>query len=151
MSPEFLSVVILYALPSFEAEFFFTFGTVALTPTVMSFVPFLLGQLALVLPFLLFFYFVWFYLQSPLNHIPGPFLAKFTNIWRLVNQLTGRSHRTQMRLHERHGSAVRLGPNLVSLSDPSLIQVVYDARGNYIKVRPFMSSSSSLPHAQHVL
>ena len=110
----------------------------------MSFVPFLLGQLALVFPFLLLSHFVWFYVQSPLKNIPGPFLAKFTNIWRLMNQLTRRSHRTQIWLHERHGSAVRLGPNLVSLSDPSLIKVVYDVRGNYIKVRPSIPLQSSL-------
>ena len=40
-----------------------------------------------------------------------------------------------MRLHEQYGSAVRLGPNLVSLSDPDLIKVVYDVRGSFVKVR----------------
>lgn len=143
---------LLYACMRFHALRLnsFIFGTLALYPTVMSFVLTLLGQLALLVPILLFSHLVWFYVQSPLKHIPGPFLARFTNIWRLMIQMTGRSHRTQSRLHERHGSAVRLGPNLVSLSDPSLIKVVYDARGNFVKVRQFILSSPSLPHAQNV-
>jgi len=41
---------------------------------------------------------------------------------------------TQRALHKKHGSAVQLGPNLVSLSDPNLLQTLYDTRGNYLKV-----------------
>lgn len=106
----------------------------------MSFISALLGQLALVVPLLFFSRLLWLHVQSPLKHIPGPFLAKFTNVWRLADLLAGHTHRTQLRLHGRYGSAVRLGPNLVTLSDPSLVKVVYDVKGNFIKVRlPMLS------------
>ena len=106
----------------------------------MAFISTAIGQLALAVPILFVSHLLWLYVQSPLKHIPGPFLAKFINIWRLVDLLTGRQDRTQTRLHERYGSAVRLGPNFVSLNDPSLIKVVYDVRGNFIKVCQPMSS-----------
>jgi hypothetical protein len=79
---------------------------------------------------------LYLHLTSPLRHIPGPFFAKYTNLWRFFDHLDGRSELTQQILHEKYGSVVRLGPDLVSLSDPELIRTVYDARGNFRKVIP---------------
>lgn len=73
------------------------------------------------------------YLQSPLKTIPGPFLAKFSDIWRFLNHY-GQTHiETQRRLHEQHGDIVRLGPNTVSVADASLIKTIYNTRGTYLK------------------
>lgn len=75
------------------------------------------------------------YLRSPLKKIPGPFLAKFSNIWRFLNHY-GQIHiETQRKLHEKHGDVVRLGPTTVSLADTSLIKTIYNARGTFLKVR----------------
>lgn len=148
-SPEFFTTVCLYARP-FEAEFF-AFDTLALNPIVMSFVSILLRQLVLIMSFLLFFHFVWFYLQSLLKVISNPFLTKFINIWRLTNQLTERSHRIQMRFHERHEPAILLGSNFVSLNDSDLIKVVYDVRNNFVKIRQSTFLSSSLVGSEYHL
>lgn len=75
------------------------------------------------------------YIRSPLKDIPGPVLAKFTNVWRLVDHYNATQISTQRRLHEELGPAVRIGPNIVSLSDPTLLKTVYSTRGEYIKVR----------------
>lgn len=75
------------------------------------------------------------YLRSPLKDIPGPFLAKLTNMWRLIDHYKATQISTQRRLHEELGPAVRIGPNVVSLSDPTLLKTVYSTRGEYIKVR----------------
>ncbi|OAK94200.1 cytochrome P450 [Phaeosphaeriaceae sp. SRC1lsM3a] len=73
------------------------------------------------------------YLQSPLNKLPGPFLAKFSNIWRLWNHY-GQTHiETQRALHKKHGDVVRLGPTIVSVSDASLIKTIYNTRGTFLK------------------
>lgn len=74
------------------------------------------------------------YLRAPLKDIPGPFLAKFTNTWRLVDHYKATQISTQRRLHEELGPAVRIGPNIVSLSDPTLLKTVYSTRGEYHKV-----------------
>jgi len=74
------------------------------------------------------------YLQSPLKKIPGPFLAKFSNIWRFLNHY-GQTHiETQRKLHEQHGDMVRLGPNTVSVADEGLIKTIYNTRGTFLKV-----------------
>lgn len=80
------------------------------------------------------------YFRSPLKGIPGPFLAKFTNVWRLWDHCNATQIDTQRVLHEKLGPAVRIGPNVVSLNDPSLISTVYSTRGNYLKVS-FMTIS----------
>ena len=65
---------------------------------------------------------------SPLKNIPGPFLAKFTNLWRLLSVLTRHSECYERKLHDQHGRAVRWGPNMISLSDPAMINEIYSQK-----------------------
>ncbi|KAG6353877.1 hypothetical protein INS49_005134 [Diaporthe citri] len=88
------------------------------------------------------------YLRSPLKDIPGPFLAKFTNMWRLIDHYKATQISTQRRLHEELGPAVQIGPNVVSLSDPTLLKTVYSTRGEYIK-NVFGTRSNSL-HSRYL-
>lgn len=74
------------------------------------------------------------YFSSPLRDIPGPFLAKFTDVWRMFDYWKTTQIQSHQELHRQHGAAVRIGPNMVSLSDPSLLKKVYDTRGNFVKV-----------------
>ena len=90
----------------------------------------LLGVTALFITNLL-----WTYYNSPLKSIPGPLLAKYTNLWRFFDVWGGRSELTLRMLHQKYGSAVRIGPKVVSLSDPALIKTIYSTRGEYVKVR----------------
>ncbi|KAF2501879.1 cytochrome P450 [Lophium mytilinum] len=76
---------------------------------------------------------LWNYLTSPIKDIPGPFLAKFTNFWRLYSHWARTHIESQRELHEKYGSAVRIGPNCVSISDPSLISKIYSTRGEFVK------------------
>lgn len=77
---------------------------------------------------------LWTYFTTPLKDIPGPFFAKFTNLWRFFDTYGGRSELTHQLLHKKHGSVVRLGPNVVSISDPKYLRVIYNTRGDYLKV-----------------
>ena len=87
--------------------------------------------------FLAIFYWIWGYFSSPLKNIPGPFMAKITNLWRMIDVYGGRNELTQLYLHEKYGQAVRIGPNTISLSDPGLIRTIYSSRGEFLKVRKF--------------
>ena len=78
--------------------------------------------------------FLWNYISSPLKSFPGPFAARFTNLWRFQDVFKGRCDITHNKLHRKHGSAVRLGPNVLSLSDPSLISQVYGTKNLWTKV-----------------
>ncbi|RMJ25863.1 Benzoate 4-monooxygenase cytochrome P450 [Aspergillus sp. HF37] len=77
--------------------------------------------------------FLWNYLRSPLKSFPGPLAARFTNLWRLQDVFKGRCDITHNQLHRKHGSAVCVGPNVLSLSDPALIGRVYTTRDPWIK------------------
>src|ERR1700761_276334 len=69
-----------------------------------------------------------------LNHIPGPFLARFTDAWRFIHCFRGQSHR-QYELHRRYDShLVRLGPNTVSVSDATAIPIIYGLKPIFNKV-----------------
>lgn len=74
------------------------------------------------------------YFHSPLRDFPGPVLARLTNLWRFLDVFHGRPDKTQLELHRKYGSAVRVGPNVISLSDPSLISKVYTTKGAWKKV-----------------
>jgi hypothetical protein len=95
---------------------------------------FLLTLLLLLIPIGLLTSYVLAYIRSPLKDIPGPFFAKFSDLWRFCNHYS-RSHiETQKDLHEKYGDTVRLGPNIVSLTDPTLVKKIYEARGTFVKV-----------------
>ena len=74
------------------------------------------------------------YLNSPLRDFPGPILAGLTDLWRFLDVFHGRPDKTQLALHRKYGSAVRIGPKVISLSDPSLISKVYTTKRAWRKV-----------------
>jgi hypothetical protein len=45
-----------------------------------------------------------------LNHVPGPWQARYSNLYRLQRTLTGTSHTHDSDMHRKYGSLVRLGP-----------------------------------------
>lgn len=70
-----------------------------------------------------------FGLQSP----PGPVLARFSDVWRFVDACRGQHHDTAVKLRERYGSVVRIGPNAISVSDPKAIEAVLGLKANLDK------------------
>ncbi|KAI7537712.1 benzoate 4-monooxygenase cytochrome-like protein P450 [Hortaea werneckii] len=70
---------------------------------------------------------------SPLSSFPGPFAAKITDIYRALKTARGDIDSTHRKWHEEYGSAVRIGPNTVSFSDPDLIKVIYSTKNAWRK------------------
>lgn len=79
----------------------------------------------------LFYHITWTYAKH--RCIPGPFLAKFTDLWRLMAVWRRDSHDTYLALHKQHGDLVRIGPNCISISKPDLIPSIYGIGKGYIK------------------
>ncbi|KAJ0420592.1 cytochrome P450 [Aspergillus carlsbadensis] len=83
--------------------------------------------------------------------IPGPFWAKFTNLQWLYWVRTGKAHHTHYQLHEKYGTFVRIGPNVISISDPAALTTVYPTRMGvpksdfYKTQRPYVPGSGALP------
>lgn len=72
------------------------------------------------------------------RHIPGPFLAKFTDLWLAWKIWTKTSPiDLQLDLHERYGPIVRYGPNRVLFSDASAVPVIFNTKHPLRKAREF--------------
>lgn len=64
----------------------------------------------------------------PLHHIPGPLLARSTQICQFYSLLRGRPRVDQQSMHQRYGPVVRIGPNEVSIADTAALAPVFGAR-----------------------
>lgn len=56
-------------------------------------------------------------LFHPLAKMPGPFLAKFSGIWRNYHYWAGSWHEDILQLHRKYGRVVRVAPNELSVVD----------------------------------
>ncbi|CEL11547.1 hypothetical protein ASPCAL14648 [Aspergillus calidoustus] len=63
--------------------------------------------------------------MHPLRKIPGPPLAKVTELWRTGRYLRGRWHEDILECHRKYGPVVRLSPNEVSIVSPDLVKTVF--------------------------
>ncbi|ESZ98305.1 benzoate 4-monooxygenase cytochrome P450 [Sclerotinia borealis F-4128] len=75
----------------------------------------------------------WEFLFSPLRHFPGPVTAKFTNFHRAFEAYSGHIDKQNIDSHRKYGIAVRIGPNTISFSDPSLIGTIYTTKNAWLK------------------
>ncbi|GJC78608.1 cytochrome P450 monooxygenase gsfF [Colletotrichum liriopes] len=78
--------------------------------------------------------------HTSLRDVPGPWLASLTSSWRLSLVLRGKAHERYRKLHEKYGPIVRTAPNVVDISDPAAISVVYGINSKFLKslfYRPF--------------
>ena len=72
--------------------------------------------------------------QKGLNKYNGPFLASFTNLWRLWQWLwyTDMCYFPSV---VKYGKIIRIGPNTLLFNDPEAIKDIYMTHFN--KVRPY--------------
>ncbi|KAF3939249.1 hypothetical protein ABW19_dt0203342 [Dactylella cylindrospora] len=75
---------------------------------------------------------IWFILITiyrvyfhPLAHIPGPFLAKITDLYSAYYAFKGVNHYHLYQMHKRYGLMVRYGPNRVSFNSALAIKEIY--------------------------
>lgn len=68
-----------------------------------------------------------------LRRVPGPFLAKFTNLPRAYWVFTRQAHDIHIDLHNKYGKLVRFGPNMVSVQDASEIPNLYRMHNPLLK------------------
>ncbi|KAL8388159.1 hypothetical protein RB595_009416 [Gaeumannomyces hyphopodioides] len=71
--------------------------------------------------------------RSPLRRCPGPFFARWTDLWRFYHTLRGDIHLVNKRMHEKYGPVVRTGPNNLDLDLPELIKTIYTTDGRWRK------------------
>lgn len=73
----------------------------------------------------LLFYLLPFIRNWSIQDVPGPFLAKFSNLWYMYECRRCRRYLTVHKLHEKYGKFVRVQPDHVSIAEPEAIPIVY--------------------------
>lgn len=68
-----------------------------------------------------------------LAHVPGPWLASVSDLWRYSVVKKFRPELEHIALHKRYGKVVRLGPRTVSVSDPAALQTIYAPNAGFVK------------------
>ncbi|KAH7141120.1 cytochrome P450 [Dactylonectria macrodidyma] len=71
------------------------------------------------------FYLLYNVLFSPLTTVPGPTLARFTDLWYLNRVRGGQFERDNVVLHRKYGPIVRYGPNRYSFDHPAAARIIY--------------------------
>ena len=91
-----------------------------------------------------------------LGHYPGPFMARLTqwyHVWSVREKVDNFKHLE--RLHMEYGDFVRVGPNLLSIADPAIVNVVHGfntkfAKGDWYEASaPLTSLQQMTDHALH--
>lgn len=72
--------------------------------------------------------------RKGLRDIPGPFVASFSNLWKIVAVYHGDMPRRNVALHEQYGPVVRIGPKHVSFASPEAFSIIHSSRQAYAKV-----------------
>ncbi|KAH0842250.1 Pisatin demethylase [Fonsecaea pedrosoi] len=71
--------------------------------------------------------------KTGLRHIPGPFVASFSGFWRAWEVAKGDWHVKNLELHRQYGPLVRIAPNVISVSDPDALRVIYGLNSGFTK------------------
>ncbi|KAK3934267.1 Pisatin demethylase [Diplogelasinospora grovesii] len=85
---------------------------------------------------------MWSIATSPLRKYPGPYLARYTNLWRLYHITRGSFHKVLQDLHKNYGPVVRVGPNVVDVDYPDLIKTVFSIKEDWKKTEYYLASSA---------
>ena len=74
--------------------------------------------------------------------LPGPALAKVSNLWRFIETWKGHGELVLRELHRKHGKLVQIGPNVISIADPDAIEPIYGIKADLPKVIPHSSAGT---------
>ncbi|KIW96446.1 uncharacterized protein Z519_03515 [Cladophialophora bantiana CBS 173.52] len=81
-------------------------------------------------------------LRDPLRSVPGPFWARFTRLWYLREVAGGHFEKTNIALHKKYGSIVRIAPNYYSIDDADAIKTIYGHGSNFVKGKWYIASNN---------
>ncbi|KAI2634856.1 pisatin demethylase [Hypomontagnella submonticulosa] len=98
-----------------------------------SFVELILSQWPLALLVVSILYFTKNYYNRGLNKYPAPFPAQFTDWFRFYKVWLRRPEQWHIKLHDKYGDIVRLGPNSLSFGNPNAIKVIYGLGKGFTK------------------
>jgi len=69
----------------------------------------------------------------PLAKFPGPFIASSTNLWKAYQVIYGNYEGVLLDLHRKYGKIVRIGPNHLDVSEPTVVKTIYGGGRTFLK------------------
>jgi len=99
----------------------------------MAVLDFLLSPFSIPIALVLFFVIPYFTSNTALKSVPGPFAAKFTNLWLLLQARQGKRYLSVDEAHKKYGKLVRIQPDHVSIADDDAIPIVYGHGNGFLK------------------
>ena len=72
-------------------------------------------------------------LFHPLSRFPGPLWPRISKFWYMYQVWKGDLDETWSCLHRQYGAFVRVAPNEISVTDPTVITRILDAKGTFPK------------------
>lgn len=99
----------------------------------MAVIEHLLSPWALVAAAGLYFLYPFFVTYSALRDIPGPLLARFSNVWLFSTARRGKRFLLVHEAHRKYGPVMRIAPNHVSINSDEAIQAVYGHGNGFLK------------------
>lgn len=94
----------------------------------------LLSKFPFWIVFLAIIYLVYIRYFTGLSRIPGPFIASISNLWKINAAWQEDMPARNIALHKKHGPLVRIGPNMISVDEPSAMSIIYGFKPIYRKV-----------------
>lgn len=82
----------------------------------------------------------------PLAKYPGPFLASMTNFWKFYHYKTLKFPETMIKIHEKYGPIVRIGPNDLNFNSSSAIPPIYKSGRKMPKSQFYNAFTSFVPN-----
>ena len=76
---------------------------------------------------------VWRAFFNPLNNFPGPWPARLGNLWFSVHVRKSDAYYKLQAMHKKWGHIVRIGSNDLSITDPTIMEVVYGRNSEVTK------------------
>lgn len=68
-----------------------------------------------------------------IRDLPGPLLARFSNLWLLMTARRGKRYILVDEAHKKHGQMIRIQPNHVSVNDDKAIPLIYGHGNGFLK------------------
>ncbi|KAI0888741.1 cytochrome P450 [Annulohypoxylon maeteangense] len=78
-------------------------------------------------------YRVFKHVTSPLRSVPGPFLARFTDLWYFRALWKAKFEVVNKELHQKYGPIIRYGPNRYSFDDVTAAKTIYSHGTQFAK------------------
>jgi hypothetical protein len=92
------------------------------------------------------FYVIYQRFLHPLSKFPGPHLATLTNWWKIYHTYHLDLHEVVLRLHEKYGPVIRIGPNDLHFWNPEALPAIYKAGRSMPKTEFYDSFTAFNPN-----